>query len=169
MGPISLTTLVDAPRERVFELIADLACRAAFTDHFASELRLTRTGSTGVGAAARFELDVRPLGWTESAIESVEPPHLVRERGSAGRSGRIPVITVWELAERAGPMTEVKLAFWTEPSHPLDRLRESLGAERRLERRWATALRRLRDLAEAGDAATVDRVTVGGLSTYEFA
>ena len=57
MGPISLTTTIDAPRERVFDLIVDLARRPAWTDHFLSDYRLERIPPVGEGAAARFRID----------------------------------------------------------------------------------------------------------------
>ena len=34
MGPISVKTPIDAPRERVYEFLCDLANRPSFTDHF---------------------------------------------------------------------------------------------------------------------------------------
>ena len=42
MGPVSATTAIDAPRERVYALLVDLAFRPAFTDHFIDEFRLER-------------------------------------------------------------------------------------------------------------------------------
>ncbi len=52
------------------------------------------------------------------------------------------------------------LRFWTEPSHPLDRLREKLGAERFYRRQWSIALSRLKQLVESGSHP--DRVVVAG-------
>ena len=75
MGPVSTSITVDAPRERVFGFLLDLANRPAFTDHFMSELRLERVDSSGVGAAARFR--VHPPAarmWMETVIEGAERP-----------------------------------------------------------------------------------------------
>jgi hypothetical protein len=160
MRPVSVTIPIDAPRERVFDFLCDLAARPAFTDHFLSEFRLQRVDPIGVGAAARFRL--RESGeWLDTAIETAERPHLIRERGRGGRANRVPAVTVWELDEgpgRAG--CEVTLTFWTEPSVPLDRLRELGGASRWFRRNWGRAMRRLKQVVESGQP--VERVTVAG-------
>jgi len=159
MGPISVTRAIDAPRGEVFEFLNDLANRPAFTDHFVSEFRLERLASAGVGAAARMRITKRL--WMETVIEEVSPSHRILERGKGGRFDRIPILTVWELVE--GPGTEaceVTLSFLTEPTHPLDRWREKLGAERFFRRQWSVALTRLKHLLESG--APVPRVVVAG-------
>jgi uncharacterized protein YndB with AHSA1/START domain len=160
VGPISVKTAIDAPRERVYEFLCDLANRPAFTDHFAEEFRLERIQPAGIGAAARFRVADSGF-WMETVIDELSPPHRIFERGRGGRLDRIPIFTVWELTEGPSPEgCEVAVHFWTEPSHPLDRLRDALGAERRYRRRWAKALSRLKDLIESGRA--VERVEVAG-------
>ena len=151
MGPISLTTDIDAPRERVLDVICDLSARPAWIDHFADDYRLERLPPKGVGAAARFRVDA-PAGvrYMETVIAEVERPYRVVEHCQGGRLDRIPMRAVWELRE--GPTTRVTLTFWTEPTHPLDRIRE-FGRTRWWRRRWAKALRRLRELVEAGGGA----------------
>jgi uncharacterized protein YndB with AHSA1/START domain len=156
--PISATVLIDVPRERVFDLLTDLSIRPAFTDHFIGDYRLERLEPRGVGAAARFRL--RGRYWMNTVIEAAERPHLVRESGHGGRSNRVGVFTVWELAEGASPDTcEARVVFWTEPASRLDKLRER-RLSRGLRRDWKRALVRLRAVAEAGQA--IERVTVGG-------
>ncbi|HET7574281.1 MAG TPA: SRPBCC family protein, partial [Solirubrobacterales bacterium] len=59
MGPISAEVEIDVPRERVFALLADLAARPSFTDHFLTGFHLTRLDSAGVGAGARFRAEGR--------------------------------------------------------------------------------------------------------------
>lgn len=161
MRPVSATSTIDAPREHVFEILNDLSLRAAFTDHFLADLRLGRVDPVGPGAAARFR--IRESGaWLDTVIGAdSERPHLLREHGYGGPSNRIPVFTVWELAEGPGPDgCEVTVTFWTEPKHPLDKLRERIGPVRHFRRAWGRALTRLRDLAEAGEP--VARVGVAG-------
>jgi uncharacterized protein YndB with AHSA1/START domain len=156
--PISATLLIDVPRERVFDLLTDLSVRPGFTDHFADDYRLERIESRGVGAAARFSLYDRY--WMNTAIDEVEPPHLVREHGRGGRSNLVDVHTVWELSEGASPAScEATVTFWTEPQTLIAKLREH-GLHRRLRRDWKRALRRLRTVAE--EDGPLDRVTVGG-------
>jgi hypothetical protein len=75
--------------------------------------------------------------------------------------GRIPTATVWELTESAVPGTcEATVTFWIEATHPVDRMREMLGAERRHRRNWTRALARLKDVIENG--RPVQRVRVAG-------
>ena len=160
MGPISVSTMIDAPRERVFAFLVDLANRPAFTDHFITEFRLERFESSGVGAAARMRVRGRGT-WMETVIDDVSPPHRIRERGRGGRLDRIPMATLWELVEGPAASTcEVKLTFGTEPEQLFDRLCERLGAERFYRRNWSTALSRLKDLIET--EGPVARVVVAG-------
>lgn len=163
MRPVHLSTSIDAPRERVFELIADLAMRPAFCDHFQREFRLERLASSGAGAAARFRMDAPRMPiWMETVVEELGAPHRVLERGRGGRWDRIPVLTAWELAAGPGSGCEVSLTFWTDPSHPLDAVRERLGAGRWYRRQWGKALRRLKAVAES--ERPVARVAVAGAS-----
>ncbi len=159
MGPISLTTSVDAPRERVFDFLCDLGVRESWTDHFASEFRLERMPAQGVGAAARFRVDA-PAGvrYMETVIAEADRPFRVVEHGRGGRLDRTPIRTVWELEE--GPTTTVTLTFWTAPPSAFDRVRE-LGRTRWWRRRWMKALRRMREQIETGAAGSRTEVAGG--------
>ena len=161
MGPISASISIDAPRERVFEIICDLARRPAFTDHFQWEYRLESLDAVGPEAGARFRVGA-PFAatWMETVIADVESPHRIVERGHCGRSDRIPTFTSWELVAGPGAVSTVSVGFWTEPAHPLDRLREQLGSGRFYRRQWQRALERLRDLMES--QAEVPRATTAG-------
>ncbi|MGC1851668.1 MAG: SRPBCC family protein [Solirubrobacterales bacterium] len=164
MGPFGVEIEIDAPRERVFAAIADLARRPAFTDHFLSDFHLTRIESSGIGAGARFRI-ASPLRsvWTDTVIVELEEPHKVVERGRGGRGNRIPSTTLWELTEGTGPLTRVRVSRWTEPSNPLDRALEVLAANSTFEQRgWREALRRLRDLLENEEAAPALVAVAGG-------
>lgn len=163
MGPVSAEIEVDAPRERVFAAIGDLALRPAFTDHFVDGFRLTRIESSGVGAGARFRLQLAPRSvWADTTIAGLEQPRRIVERGRCGRANRIPLTTVWELTQGAGSLTRVRVSNWTEPNR-LDRaLERASGASMRLERDWRQALRRLRDLLESGEAAPQAVGVAGG-------
>jgi hypothetical protein len=161
MGPVSANIAIDLPRERVFEFLADLANRPAFTDHFIHELRLQRLPSSGVGATTRFRLEPPAARlWMETVIEELDPPYRVFERGRTGRFDRTPVFTVWELVAGPGARSEVSIHFWTEPSHPVDKLKERLGAARWYRRQWSRALERLKDILESG--REIERVGVAG-------
>jgi uncharacterized protein YndB with AHSA1/START domain len=160
MGPVSATTSIDVPRERVFEAISDLAVRPSFCDHFMRDFHLARLPASGLGAAARFR--VSPPGastWMDTSITKIAP-HLIREHGRCGRSNRTEAVTTWELLEGAGGMTTVRLTFWTRPGTHADRARDLLGAGRWYHRKWSRALRRLGDLLES--EGPLPRVEVAG-------
>ena len=103
MGPVSAKTTIDVPREQVFGLLSDLADRASFTDHFIDELRASANRVGGSRAALRFR--DRPIAgfWMETVIAEIDAPHRLVERGRGGRLDRVPVSTVWELADGAAP------------------------------------------------------------------
>jgi uncharacterized protein YndB with AHSA1/START domain len=164
LGPVSAKTTIDVPREQVFELLNDLANRASFTDHFIDELRLQRMESAGVGAALRFRVTDRGF-WMETVIAEVDAPHRLVERGRGGRLDRVPVSTVWELADGAAPAScEVSVMFVTEPQNAADRAHDAAGhlrgAERWYRRQWSRTLARLKELAESGEEPP--RVVVAG-------
>jgi uncharacterized protein YndB with AHSA1/START domain len=167
MGPVSAEIEIDVPRERAFELLADLAERPSFTDHFLTDFHLTRIESAGVGAGARFRVR-SPLRsvWMDTAIAELEAPHRIVEHGRGGRANRIPTSTVWDLREGPGALTKVRVSHWTEPSNPVDRALELLAANSFWEERgWREALRRLRDLLEAGGPSAA-RVALAGGNRY---
>lgn len=164
MGPVSATISIDVPRHEVHDLLADLATRPAFTDHFIDEFRLERMEPAGVGAAGRFRVPKRKL-WIETVIAESDAPHRLVERGRGGRLDRIPVSTVWDLVEGPGPDgCEVTVTFVTEPVALADRLGDTIARARGVEgwyrRQWARALSRLKDLAESGQGP--DRLVVAG-------
>jgi uncharacterized protein YndB with AHSA1/START domain len=161
MGPVSAEVTIDAPRERVFALLCDLAARPTFTDHFIGEYRIERLPPEGVGAGARFRTGPASNRiWMETVIADAEPPMRIVERGRGGRVDRIPIFTSWELVAGSGSNTLVRVSFWTEPSHALDRMRERLGSRHWYRRRWRRALRRLKQAAEG--TRPIETVRVAG-------
>lgn len=164
MGPFGAEIEIDAPRERVFEVLSDLSRRPSFTDHFLTGFRLTRIKSRGIGAGARFRVS-QPLRsvWMDTAIVELEAPHRIVERGRGGRGNRIPVNTAWELATGSGSLTRVRVSHWTEPGRPIDRALEALSGGALLqERAWREALRRLREQLESGQPLHVKLAVAGG-------
>ena len=76
MGPVTVETVISAPREAVFDYLGDLANHVAFTDHYMSDYRLARAKSDGLGAAARFRLEnPGPKQWAEAQFVVVERVH----------------------------------------------------------------------------------------------
>jgi uncharacterized protein YndB with AHSA1/START domain len=163
MGPVSAEVEIDVPRQGVFEAIADMALRPAFTDHFLTDFHLTRIEPRGIGAGARFRIDVRPRRvWMDTTVVEVEEPHRIVEHGHGGRGNRIASTTFWELTDGPGALTTVRLSYWTEPANPVDRTLELLSAASiPYERHWREALRRLRDGLESGTIGA-GRIAVAG-------
>jgi uncharacterized protein YndB with AHSA1/START domain len=167
MGPIRAELEIDAPRERIFELIGDLSLRPSFTDHFLTDFHLTRIASRGVGAGARFRVQApfRKV-WQDTTIVELEENSRIVEQGAGGRTNRIPTHTVWELTGGTGDLTAVSVTHWTVPGNPLDRgLEVASGGSFWQERGWREALRRLREAIE-NDAPAAERIVVAGGNRY---
>lgn len=163
MGPVIAEVSIDAPRERVYEAIADLANRPAFCDHFLEEFHLQRLESTGLGSAARFHVPARrfPI-WMETVISELDPPHRIVESGRGSRADRMPVGTAWELVEGPAATTNVTLTFWADADNAVDAAKGKLGVDRWYRRQWKKALERLRDKLEQGEP--LEPVRVAGAS-----
>lgn len=162
MGPVSTEIEIDLPREQVFAALADLSARPSFTDHFLTGFHLLRIDPVGVGAGARFRAK-GPLRsvWMDTTIVATEEPFRIVEEGQGGRGNRIPAHTVWELTERPGRLTAVRVSHWTEPG-AVDRALELLSAGSVWQARgWREALCRLRDQLES-ERSPAERVAVAG-------
>ena len=167
MGPISAEIEIDASREAAFELLADLARRPTFTDHFLTGFHLTRLEARGEGAGARFRVKA-PLRspWEDTTLVALDEPFKIEERGAGGRVNRIPNRTVWEIEPGRAGMTLVRVTHWTEPKEPIDKLVESLSFGAHFQRKgWQRAVKRLRDILEGGVPAG-DRIAVAGGNRY---
>src|SRR2546423_13260647 len=101
MLPVKAHTFISAPREQVFDLLADMARREAWTDHYVSDFRLESPRSSGVGAAARYRLDA-PLyrHFVETEIVEADRPRRVVEATRGGRGGRTAGEVVFELSRQ---------------------------------------------------------------------
>lgn len=155
VDPVTVSVIIDAPREDVFDYLQDIANRPAFNDHYVADWHLTREGSVGTGAGARFRLKM-PLNrfaWADTALVEVERPHSIVEAGRSGKANRVRTLATWKLALAASGTTRVSLTYETQPEMPSDHLRDALGARRWTQRQLARALRRLRSVVE-GEAQT---------------
>lgn len=163
MGPVTVETVISAPREAVFDFLGDLANHVAFTDHYLSDFRLARAKSEGLGAAARFRLEnPGPKQWAEVQLSVFERPRRIVEEGHSGRFGRNRFWTVWDLSPE-GKGTRVELTFWSEPATRWDSFKEALGARRWVKAQNKVALARLRKVFEEDRDAPLARATVAGL------
>jgi len=163
MKPVTVHAQISAPPGDVYELIADVAARPAWLDHFAKDYRLLSPRSVGPGAGGRFRLD-GPGGtrYVEFTIVDARPPRLVVDEGRTGRLGRTRWAAKYELTEPAEGVTRVDLTVSTEPENPIERLREAVGFDRFVRRRSAQALDRLRRILEESGEEAATRATIAG-------
>jgi uncharacterized protein YndB with AHSA1/START domain len=162
MREVRVHTVISAPRERVFDFVSDLSRRPAYCDHFMREYRLERVNSRGVGAAARFRLDL-PLAkeWAEIEIKACERPSRIVEEGRIGRLGRSRLVAIYDFIPEAAGTTRVELTTYSEPGHFIDKLKQA-GAHGRVKRGTRKALRRLRDIFETQPAGELAHATIAG-------
>jgi uncharacterized protein YndB with AHSA1/START domain len=170
----SVSIVIDAPRERIFDYLQDIANHRAFTDHFLEDWHLTRIDSVGRGAGARFRVKApgNRFSWADVTFTEVEYPHRLVEAGRTGKTNRVRTLGIYELAPGASGTTRVRFTFETEPATLADRIMEGLGGQSWIKRKNAKALRRLRTIMERAQAAATagspalapatERVTVAG-------
>jgi uncharacterized protein YndB with AHSA1/START domain len=163
MDPVTVSIVVDRPREQVFDYLQDIANHAEFTDHYLVDWHLTRIDSIGRGAGARFRVKAPAarFAWGDVTFVEVDRPHRIVEAGRTGKNNRIRTLGVYELAPGASGTTRVQFTLETEPATLSDRLLEGLGARGWMRRRSTRALRRLRTILERGEGRG-RRVTVAG-------
>lgn len=170
MDPVSVSTVISAPRETVFEYLQDIANHAEFTDHYLRDWHLTRIDSVGRGAGARFRVAApgNRYSWADVTLAEVERPHRIVEHGRTGKANRIRTVGVYELEPVAGGATRVTFTLQTAPATLADRLIEALGARVFTRRNGRKAMHRLRAILEDGgpgrdgEALRGRRVTVAG-------
>jgi uncharacterized protein YndB with AHSA1/START domain len=163
MDAVTTSVIIDAPRERVFEYLEDLANHPEFTDHYLVDWRLTREDSVGRGAGARFRIAApgNRFGWGDVTFVEVEAPRRIVEAGRSGKGNRIRTLGVYELAEGIHGTTRVQFTLQTESAVLSDKIMQALGGRAWVKRKNAKALRRLRDVIERG-VGSGRRVTVAG-------
>jgi hypothetical protein len=170
LGPVTVETVISAPREVVFDFVGDLANHVAFVDHFTSDFRLARARSSGQGAAARFRLEnPGPKQWAEVQFAVFERPRRILEEGHSGRFARNKFWTMWEFIPEGNSATRIELTVWSEPATRWDRFKEALGARGWIKRQNRVALSRLRKVFEEERSAPLARTTVAGLEPMKLA
>jgi uncharacterized protein YndB with AHSA1/START domain len=163
MRPIRAHVTISAPREEVYDLVADLAARVAWCDHYQRDYRLTRPRSSGVGAAARFQAKApRSHTWVEVSIVEAARPRAMREKLRLQRLGRTSGFVEYSFEPLGAGATRVDMVLWTEPATRLDALKESLGARGWLKRQVKRSLSRLRKIFEEQPGAPLARATIAG-------
>jgi uncharacterized protein YndB with AHSA1/START domain len=160
---VTVSIIVDAPREQVFAYLQDIANHSEFTDHYLVDWHLTRIDSVGLGAGARFRVKApgNRFSWGDVTFVEVEAPHRIVEAGRTGKNNRIRTLGVYELSAGASGTTRVRFTLETIPATLSDRLMEGLGARGWMRRKNTRAMRRLRSIIER-DEGRGARVTVAG-------
>jgi uncharacterized protein YndB with AHSA1/START domain len=144
---------IDAPRERVFDYLADIANHIEFSDHYLKDFHLERLDSRGIGAAARFKIAFGASLWGESVIAELERPYRIVLDGQAGRLGREKSRAVYTLTAHGQDRTQLEYEFASTPGTMLDGLRAALGGRAWLKHQTGRALRRLAAVLEEGQPA----------------
>jgi uncharacterized protein YndB with AHSA1/START domain len=150
---VTVSTVISAPREQVFDYLQDIANHSEFTDHYLVDWHLTRVDSVGRGAGARFRVKapLNRFGWADVTFVEVERPYRIVEVGRTGKNNRIRTLGVYELTAGVSGTTRLRFTLQTEPQMLSDRLLESLGARAWMRRKGDRALRRLRAIIERGE------------------
>ena len=162
MRPFSASVTIDAPRERVFDYLADIANHGRFSDHYLKDFRLVRLESRGVGAAARFKIAFGSSLWGELVIAELERPYRIVLEGQSGRLGRVKTRGVYTLTAHGQDMTHLEYELTSTQATRVDELRAALGGRAWLHHQTRRALRRLAALLEEPQPSTTPtRVPAG--------
>jgi Polyketide cyclase / dehydrase and lipid transport len=110
MKPITVSTVVDRPREEVYEYLDVLANHEAFTDHFLTDWSVSGPAS-GVGAKVRVKAKAPGADtWIDiEVIEAQAPERTVENATSAG--GKRRTCGTYTLTELPGNRTRVQFEF----------------------------------------------------------
>jgi uncharacterized protein YndB with AHSA1/START domain len=162
MREVSVSVVISAPREEVFDFVCDLAVRPTFAGHFMEDYRLARVQPVGVGAAARFKLDA-PLAneYAELTIVRADRPREIVEEIRYGRRGRNRSVAIYDFTRESANVTRVEFRTFSEPATVVDRMKE-VGAAGWLKRKSAKSLDRLRMVFEEPGRIEQKRVTIAG-------
>ncbi len=162
MREVTVSTVISAPREQIFDFVCDLAARPAFTDHFMRDYRLARVNPVGVGAASRFQLRA-PFGkeFAELQVTEVDRPRRIVEEIRVGRRGRNRSLAVYDFTVEGRDITRVELTTFGVPATAVDRMRQ-IGAAGWMRRQTSKALERLRMIFENPPSGDLKRATIAG-------
>jgi uncharacterized protein YndB with AHSA1/START domain len=164
LDPVSVSIIVTAPPEQVFDYLQDIANHPEFTDHYMVDWHLTRIDSVGRGAGARFRVKApgNRFSWGDVTFVEVQRPRRIVEVGRTGKNNRIRTLGEWDLVPAGTASTRVRFTLQTAPATFSDRLREGLGARSWLKRKNKRALHRLRSILEQGEGLGTRRITLAG-------
>lgn len=163
MIPVTVHSFISAPREELFDFIADLGARPAWCDHFMKDFRLAHPDARGEGAGARFLVDAPGYEhYLEVTIVKADGPRELVEDMHGGRNGKTRGEMSWVLTREAGGQTRVEVTYAQEPGTPREAFKEKFGSSRWTKRQLKTALERLRVIFEERPDGPLARASVAG-------
>ena len=132
----------------MFDFVADLAGRPAYTDHFLDDYRLARVNPVGEGAAARFRLKAPMASRVRRARDRARRPAAADRRGAARGPPRAQPLGRRLRLHAGGSRPHARGAHHLQRAgHAVDRFRE-IGAAWWMRRQTKKALERLRAIFE---------------------
>jgi hypothetical protein len=147
MKPITVSVVVDRPREEVFAHLDVLANHEAFTDHFMHDFSFSGPAA-GVGAKARFR--TRPNDWMDLEVLESEAPVRSVER-TVGAGGKRVTRGTYTLTERPDGRTLVEFELVYEQGPASERVAAPL-VRSILRRANERSMERLREVLEPAAA-----------------
>ncbi len=162
MREVSVSKIISADREAIFDFVSDLAGRPAYADHYMRDYRLARVNTVGEGAAARFQVKA-PFAkeYAELEVKEVDRPRRIVEELAVGRRGRNRFLAVYDFSQEAQGVTRVELTTYGEPATLVDRLKQT-GAAGWMRRQTSKQLERLRMIFEEPGKEPLKRATIAG-------
>ena len=118
MKPIKVSTVIDRPREEVYEYLDVLANHEAFCDHFMTDWSVSGPAS-GVGAKVRVKAKAPgPETWIDIEVIEAEAPERTVENGTSA-GGRRRTRGAYTLTELPGHRTlvEFELSYEAAPAY----------------------------------------------------
>lgn len=147
MKPITVSVVVDRPREEVFAHLDVLANHEVFTDHFMHDFSFSGPAA-GVGAKARFR--TRPNDWMDLEVLESQAPVRTVER-TVGAGGKRVTRGTYTLTEQPDGRTLVEFELVYEQGPASERMAAPL-VRSILRRANERSMERLREVLEPAAA-----------------
>ena len=163
MIPVTVHAFISAPREELFDFIADFSVRPAWCDHFMDDYRLASPHAQGRGAGVRFLLDAPGYRhYVESTIVEADRARRIVESLHGGRNGKSRGEWVWEVSRQGNALTRVESTLAWDPGTPREAFKEKFGSTRWTRRQMKTALERLRVIFEEQPDRPLAHASIAG-------
>ena len=164
MREVTVSTVISAPREDVFDFVGDLAARPAYTDHYMEDYRLARVQPVGRrgGGALQARRCRSANEYAELTITKADRPRQIIEELRVGRRGRNRSVARVRLHARVGARHARGADHLQRAGRrSIDRMQE-IGAAGWVRRQTKRSLERLRMIFEEPDRVQLTRATIAG-------